>query len=462
MMSIAACYIRRRLQTLVCMTQEKSESAAWWWLASSAAAFLAVTMGTRLSLGLFVSPLNAATSLGFASISLAIAVNQLVWGAIQPIAGAIADRHGAGRVLCAALLLQTAGLLLTPLTHSSLGLSLTLGVLTAAGTGSGAFSVLIGAITPRLPARHRGLSAGIINAGGSVGQFIFAPLVQSIILISGWVSALWGMAAITLCALPLARILKRPKELSAPDNPASSPRPVPLTELFGSALRNRSYLLLHAGFFTCGFHIAFLVTHLPGEVDLCGLGTTVASTSLAIIGLFNILGSLTAGWLVQHCRSKMILVWLYGARAIMLLLFIAANRTELAFHLLAAGLGFTWLATVPPTASLVGKLFGNSHLSSLFGQTLLTHQIGGFLGAWLGGWPWRDGTVWRRCGGLTSLWRPLLRSSTCQSTKPTRFPPKRRQRRSFRPLKLGQRDPGDCFCDQCFRAGARCSRHSPS
>jgi len=151
------------------------------------------------------------------------------------------------------------------------------------------------------------------------------------------------------------------------------------------AFKDRSYLLLHGGFFTCGFHIAFLVTHLPGEVNLCGLPATVASWSLAIIGLTNIFGSLAAGYWVAHHRSKYVLFWMYGSRAVLVLLYLAAPRTDWTFYVFAAGLGFTWLATVPPTARLVGKLFGTRYLATLFGLTLLTHQIGGFCGAWLGG-----------------------------------------------------------------------------
>jgi predicted MFS family arabinose efflux permease len=151
------------------------------------------------------------------------------------------------------------------------------------------------------------------------------------------------------------------------------------------ALADRSYLLLHAGFFTCGFHIAFLVTHLPGEVDLCGLPASVASWSLAIIGLANIAGSLAAGWCVNRYRSKYVLFWMYGSRALLVLLYLAAPKTAWTFYLFAAGLGFTWLATVPPTAAMVGKLFGTRYLATLFGLTVLSHQTGGFLGAWLGG-----------------------------------------------------------------------------
>jgi predicted MFS family arabinose efflux permease len=186
---------------------------------------------------------------------------------------------------------------------------------------------------------------------------------------------------LTLTALPLIGKLTRPG--AAPVHHPEAD--VGLARTVGGAMKNPSYLLLHAGFFTCGFHIAFLVTHLPGEVNLCGLPPSVASWSLAIIGLANIFGSLFAGWCISRYRSKYILAVMYGSRVLLIGFYLLLPRTELTFYLFAAGLGFTWLATVPPTAAIVGKLFGIRYLATLFGLTLLTHQIGGFLGAYLGG-----------------------------------------------------------------------------
>jgi predicted MFS family arabinose efflux permease len=182
-----------------------------------------------------------------------------------------------------------------------------------------------------------------------------------------------------LAALPLVRSVA-PKGTAAPAASKESP-----WQALGKAFKDNSYVLLNLGFFTCGFHIAFLVTHLPQEVNLCGLPPTVASWSLAIIGLANIAGSLGAGFATSRFRSKYILAWMYGSRAVLILAYLAAPKTALTFYLFAAGLGATWLATVPPTASIVGKLFGVRFLATLFGMTLLSHQIGGFLGAWLGG-----------------------------------------------------------------------------
>jgi len=348
-----------------------------------AAAILMVTMGARQSLGLFVSPLNTSTGLGVVTISLALAVGQFVWGAVQPVAGALADRYGTGRVLAASIVVLAIGCALTPLLTSTFGLMLTMGVLFAAGAGGAGFSVLIGGTAQHVPAHKRGTASGVINAGGSFGQFVFAPVVQKLISAFGWAGAMWSLAAMTLAALPLARVLRRSPE-AAVAHAATEPTGG-LKRAVGDALKDRSYLLLHAGFFTCGFHIAFLVIHLPSEVGLCGLSASVASWSLALIGLANIAGSLIAGQWVNRYRSKYILFWMYLSRTVLILIYLAAPKTEMTFYIFAIGLGLTWLATVPPTAGVVGKLFGTRYLATLFGLTLLSHQIGAFFGAYLGG-----------------------------------------------------------------------------
>jgi MFS family permease len=355
----------------------------WWLITAAAAALLMVTMGARQSLGLFVSPLNTSTGLGIVTISFAMAVSQFVWGAVQPIAGAVADRYGPGRVLAAGVVIMALGSAVTPFMTTGIGLVFAIGLLTAAGSGAGSFSVLIGAAAQRVGAEHRGTASGVINAGGSFGQFVFAPIVQKLISGVGWMGAMWSLALISLAALPLARVLRRPEAVAAAH--AALPHDGGLRKALKDAFANTSYLLLHAGFFTCGFHIAFLVTHLPGEVNLCGLPASVASWSLALIGLANIAGSLAAGWWVNRYRSKYVLFWMYGSRAVLVLVYLAAPKTAMTFYLFAIGLGFTWLATVPPTAGVVGKLFGTRYLATLFGMTLLSHQIGGFFGAWLGG-----------------------------------------------------------------------------
>jgi MFS family permease len=355
---------------------------AAWLLILSASAILMITMAARLTTGLFLSPINTSTGLGIASISLAMAVGQFMWGASQPIFGAVADKYGPARVIVLGGVMLAIGLAATPFVSSQFGLMLTLGVLSASGAGAGSFSILIGATAQRLPAERRPFAAGFINAGGSFGQFVFSPLVQLVIQASGWVVAMVSLAATTLLTIPLAFLMRGQK---APAHATTAADEFTLGRQVREALRDKSYLCLHAGFLTCGFHIAFLVTHLPGEVALCGLPAGVSATALGLIGLFNIAGSLIAGALGQRYRMKWLLAAIYGGRAVIIGIYLLAPKTALTFYIFAAALGFSWLATVPPTAGLVGKLFGTRYLSTLFGLTLLSHQIGGFFGAWLGG-----------------------------------------------------------------------------
>ena len=380
---------------------------AAWMLILAASAILMITMGARLTTGLFLSPINTSTGLGVATVSFAMAVAQLMWGASQPVFGAIADKYGPARVIVIGGIMLAAGTAATPFMDSEWGLLLTMGILSAAGAGAGSFSILIGATAQRLPAERRAFASGFINAGGSFGQFVFAPLMQAIIAGAGWVIAMLTMAAATLLTIPLALGMrgKKPATPAVPSTPAMGAAPaVPappgmtLTEQLRQAMRDRSYLCLHLGFFTCGFHIAFLVTHLPQEVALCGLSAGVSATALALIGLFNIAGSLAAGALANRYRMKSLLAIIYGSRAVIIVLYLLAPKTALTFYLFAGMLGFTWLATVPPTAGLVGKLFGMRYLATLFGMTLLSHQIGGFFGAWLGG------LSFVRFGDYTWMW----------------------------------------------------------
>jgi MFS family permease len=385
-----------------------------WLLILSASAILMLTMAARLTTGLFLSPINTATGLGIASISFAMAIGQFTWGAAQPVFGAVADKYGPGRVIVLGGVMLAAGLAATPFVSSQWGLLLTLGVLSAAGAGAGSFSILIGATAQRLPPERRAFAAGFINAGGSFGQFIFAPLVHALIAGFGWVVAMLALAATTLLTIPLARPLRG--QPAATTASVAGHGALPVLTLGGQvreALRDRSYLCLHAGFFTCGFHIAFLVTHLPGEVALCSLPAGVSATALGLIGLFNIFGSLAAGALGQRYRMKWLLALLYGSRAVIIALYLLAPKTAMTFYIFAAALGFTWLATVPPTAGLVGKLFGMRYLSTLFGLTLLSHQVGGFFGAWLGGlavvqfgdytWMWYADIVLALAAALVNL-----------------------------------------------------------
>lgn len=362
----------------------------------AAAGILMVTMGTRQSLGLFVAPINSASEIGIVSISLALAIGQFTWGLAQPFAGLLSDRYGPAKVLVVGILLLALGSALTPFLLTGFGLIVSLGFLVAIGSGIGSFSVLIGATAQRIPAEARGPASGVINAGGSLGQFIGAPIFQGLIQAVGWAGSLWAMAILSLSALPLINRLTGARTIHThPQNLAESD---PFGKTICGALGNPNYFLLNLGFFTCGFHIAFLVTHLPGEVSLCGLPASVASWSLAIIGLSNIFGSLYAGQCVARYRSKYILSAMYASRVLLILGYMLLPKTEWTYYIFAAGLGFTWLATVPPTAAIVGKLFGLRYLATLFGISMLSHQVGAFFGAYLGG------VAMAEWGNLDAMW----------------------------------------------------------
>jgi len=369
------------------MTHTNTSYLKLWLFVLAVAFILMVTIGMRMTLGLFVQPLVNTTTLSIAQVSLAIAITQLMWGVSQPLSGALSDRFGAWTVLWVGTTMLVIGWLLTSFFPTQWGLLLGMGVLVALGMGAGSWSILMSLIANRLPERMRGTASGVANAGGSFGQFVFAPMLQGLISLPavGWKGAMWVLAAWAVLILPTARWLT---------HGMTAPQTVPLVahashdsikKAIKQAVKNRNYILLHLGFATCGFHVAFLATHLPTEIALCGLPVSVASTSLAIVGIANLVGSLIVGWCVGRWRNKSILATLYAIRVGLIVVYIFMPRTDINFYIFAAGLGLTWLATVPPTAALTGKLFGTRYLATLFGLTLLSHQIGGFLGAYLGG-----------------------------------------------------------------------------
>ena len=356
---------------------------------AAAAGIMLIVMGTRQSSGLFVAPIHETTGISLVAISLALAIGQFIWGAAQFGFGVLADRYGSAIVLVAGAVLLAAGNVLTTLAMHPWALMLSFGVLVAAGAGAGSFSVLIGATARQIAPGKRALAAGVINAGGSVGQMVFAPLVQLVISAFGWVAAMYALAVAAFATLPFVRPLVGSDPTGSDTHKERVPGEAATVATMRAQLReargDRSYWLLNLGFFTCGFHIAFLVTHLPGEVDLCGLPASVAATSIAIIGLANIGGSLASGWLANVMRMKWLLFWVYLVRAVAIAVYLLVPRTPTSFYVFAAVLGVSWLSTVPPTAGIVGKLFGVRYLATLFGITMLSHQFGAFFGAWLGG-----------------------------------------------------------------------------
>ena len=369
------------------MTEDKrtakntANRTALWLVLLAAAGTFALTMGTRQTMGLFLSPLNTATGLGLASISLAFAFGQLWWGLTQPFAGAMADKIGAGRVLFVGALLVAAGTFITPYMTSTWGLILAIGVLSAGGAGMAGPAVLMAATTRLIPPERRGLAAGIVNAGGSFGQFALAPIAAALMVGLGWAPAMQVMGLLVLLCLPAAFLLRGHSLQAVP----TGQKVLSTREAIRDAFRNRSYLLLGAGFFVCGFHVAFLATHLPGVIASCGLPTAWAGWSLALLGLFNIVGSVAAGWAMGRWRMKSLLSLVYATRALAVLVFLLAPKTGPVVLAFSAVMGLTFLSTVPPTAGLVAKFFGPANMATLFGIVMFSHQIGGFLGAWLGG-----------------------------------------------------------------------------
>jgi predicted MFS family arabinose efflux permease len=269
---------------------------------------------------------------------------------------------------------------------TTFGLIVAIGVLAAGGAGFAGPSVLLSATARLAPPAKRGIASGIVNAGGSFGQFIFVPIAQGITAVAGWAFAIQSLAAIVLLALPAAWVLRGSAAAAA--GTAASAAPVKretAREAIRRAMHDPSYLLLAAGFFVCGFHVAFIATHLPGVVAACQLPPSVGAWALAIVGLFNIVGSFSMGWAIGRWRMKSLLSLVYAARGVAVLVFLFAPKTEAVVLVFAAFIGLTYLSTVPPTAGLVAKFFGPAHMATLFGFVMLSHQIGGFLGAWLGG-----------------------------------------------------------------------------
>ena len=367
--------------------QPANAMPAWGWVLLAAGGTFALTMGARQSMGLFVGNINTSTGLGLASVSLAFAFGQLAWGLTQPLAGMVADRWGPGRVLVLGISLVALGTWLIPLMRSTAGLILAIGVLAAGGAGMAGPSVLMAATTRLVAPAKRAMATGVVNAGGSFGQFIFAPIAQAITSASGWVVAVQSLAFITLLALPAAWALRGAPAAALP-GAAAAPR-LSTGAAVSQALADPSFKLLAAGFFVCGFHVAFLATHLPGVVASCWLPPDVGAWSLAMLGLFNIVGSvgigLLMGWRGGQLQMKHLLSAIYAVRAVAVLVFVLAPKTTPVLLVFAAVMGLSYLSTVPPTAGLVVRFFGASHMATLFGLVMVSHQVGGFLGAWLGG-----------------------------------------------------------------------------
>lgn len=339
---------------------------------------LMLALGTRQSFGLFLRPMTIDLGCGRAVFSFAIALQNLVWGLGMPIAGAIADRYGAGRVLVVGGLAYGLGLIAMAHSATPLDLNATTGLLIGVGLACTGFGVVLGVVARAFPPERRSFAVGAAGACGSLGQFAMLPTGQALISTYGWFSALVVLGAIAFLIIPLGAAL-------AGRNAAAQESDQSIGAALIEAMGHRGFWLLTASFFVCGFQTVFVMTHLPAYAVDRGLSATQGMTALATIGFFNIIGSYTAGALGGRHSKKLLLAWLYAVRAVAIAVYLAVPVSAAGTYIFAAVLGLTWLATVPLTNSLVGQIFGVKYLSTLFSIAFLGHQLGGFLGAWAGG-----------------------------------------------------------------------------
>ena len=347
---------------------------------AAAGMIVALTLGLRSLFGLFLEPMSAEYGWGREIFALAIAIQNLVWGLAQPAAGAVADRYGAGRVLVAGGLLYAAGIYFMSTASDPLTLHLFGGVMIGLGMSGASMAVCLAAVARMVSESRRSFVFGLVTAAGSAGQFVLAPLGQAFIEGYGWPAALVFLALICLLIVPSAAGLT-----GTPPQDASGVRQS-MAQALRQALSHSGYRYLTAGFFVCGFHVTFIAIHLPAYLKDSADIAYIAGWALALIGLFNIFGSFISGLLGGRFRKKYLLSWLYLARAIVIALFMLAPVSEASVLIFSAALGLLWLSTVPLTAGLVAEIFGLRYSGTLFGIVFLSHQLGSFLGVWLGGY----------------------------------------------------------------------------
>jgi predicted MFS family arabinose efflux permease len=351
---------------------------------------ISICMGMRQSLGLFMSPMTVAVGISAASFGFAIALQNIVLGVAQPFVGALADRHGARPVLIGTALLYAGGLVLMAYPRAiPAGLEIG-GFLIGVGTAGCGFGVLIGTISRATPPERRSQTVGIVAAAGSVGTLVLAPAGQALIDNFGWQGALFAFAALggsmALLALPIRE----------PVAHAVTGKPQGLREALGDAMAHRGYLFMTLAFFACGFQLVFLTTHLPAYLQLCGVAPGVGATALGLIGLFNAIGTYIFGLLGARYSQKHLLAMIYLLRTLFIIAFLAAPISPASTLVFASAMGFLWLGVAPLVSGIIGRVFGLTHFNSLYGIVFLSHQVGSFFGAWMGGvvFDWRGSYDW--------------------------------------------------------------------
>ena len=354
-----------------------------------------LSFGPRSSIGAFQRDVLVDNGWTRDVFSLAIALQNLLWGLGQPLAGGFADRFGAVRVLIAGAALYAAGLVLMGLSTTPLMFGLSAGALIGLGLSGASFNLVLGAFGRLVPENRRSMAFGFGTAAGSLGQFLFAPLAVGLIQSFGWRNTSFIFAGMLILIAPLAFALATPREKAPAEGAAPAPS---IGEAIRQAFTHRSYVLLVTGYFTCGFQLAFITTHFQIYLTDKGLDPRVGGWAFAMIGIFNMLGSLTSGWLGTRMPRRYILSFIYFARAATTLVFLMIPASPASALIFGAVTGLLWLSTVPPTSSLVGLMFGTRNFSMLFGFAFVSHQIGGFLGALLGG------AIYEQTGSYMPVW----------------------------------------------------------
>ncbi|MFG1477724.1 MFS transporter [Xanthobacter sp. V4C-4] len=350
----------------------------------AAGCFIAmITFGPRSVFGLFLVPMSRDFGWGRDVFGLAVAIQNLLWGLGSPFAGAIADRFGTVRVLCAGALVYGLGLVLMAYSGTPAGLQLTAGVLVGFGLSAASFNLVLAAFGKLLPDRLKSLGFGAATAAGSFGQFLFPPLTTGLIEAVGWQETLIIFGASLLLVMPFSLALATRGAVRSAGTAAAPQQSV--AAALSEAFRHPSYVLLVLGFFTCGFQLAFVTVHMPAFLVDRGMDLKVGAVTLALIGLFNMVGSIGAGYLTNRMSRKWLLAWIYAGRGVAIAAFVLMPVSPWSCYLFGAAMGLLWLSTVPPTSSLVMLMFGTRYMAMLYGFAFFSHQVGGFLGVYLGG-----------------------------------------------------------------------------
>jgi len=353
-----------------------------------------LTFGPRSTTGFFLQPMSQDLGWGRDVFALALAIQNLLWGAALPFVGAIADRYGTMLPLAVGSVVYAAGLALMAYSTSPAMLNLSAGVLVGFGLAGASFTLVLAAFGKLLPESWRGFAFGIGTASGSFGQFLFSPLAVGLLNGFGWHQTLLIFAVLVLLVLPLAFVVATPPM----DMGTAAKRPQSFREALSEAFGHQSYVLLVLGFFTCGFHIAFITVHLPPYLVDRGLDVSWGGWVLAFIGLFNIFGAVAAGLLGSRFPKRYLLSIIYALRAVAIAAFVLAPMSPASALIFGAAMGVLWLSTVPLTSALVALMFGPRFMATLFGFVFFSHQVGAFIGVWLGGY------LYERTGSYDMVW----------------------------------------------------------